>query len=206
MREFNATRIDETADEIWLLQHLPVYTQGMSCKTQPFAQAPTDIPIVASDRGGQITYHGPGQAIVYLMINVRKRGWGPRRLVQAMEQSVIDFLAAQNTVGLRREGAPGIYVDDAKIAALGLRISRGGSYHGLSFNVDMDLSPFDFIDPCGYKNLAVTQLRDLGIDMGCADVAQEIARDLTRQLGYHTVSVESLSPTFTCLNKIAQDL
>lgn len=190
MREFNAKRNTETRDEIWLLQHPPVYTQGMSCKALPLAQAPTEIPVVASDRGGQMTYHGPGQAIAYLMINVRQRGWGPRRLVQSMEQSIIDLLATHGINGQRREGAPGIYVDDAKIAALGLRISRGGSYHGLSMNVDMDLSPFDYIDPCGFTDLRITQLIDHGVCMDCAEVARDIGHRLAQQIGYGAVSFE----------------
>jgi len=188
MREFNTNRGADTPDEIWLLQHPPVYTQGMSCKAQPLAHAPADIPIVPSDRGGQITYHGPGQVIAYLLINMRKRGWGPRRLVQIMEQSVIDLLAEHGLAGRRREGAPGIYVDDEKIAALGLRIKRGGSYHGLSLNVDMDLTPFDYIDPCGFEGLKVTQLCDHGVQMDCAAAGEHIGLNLAQLTGYQTIN------------------
>ena len=203
MREFNTNRGAETADEIWLLQHPPVYTQGMSCKSQPLAQAPASIPVVASDRGGQITYHGPGQVIAYLLINVRKRGWGPRRLVQIMEQSVIEFLAEHGIAGRRREGAPGIYVDGAKIAALGLRIKRGGSYHGLSLNVDMDLTPFDYIDPCGFEGLKITQLRDHGVQMDCAAAGEQIGQKLAQLMGYQTIN-HAQYPEFSMNDQIAR--
>ncbi|NND82734.1 MAG: lipoyl(octanoyl) transferase LipB [Gammaproteobacteria bacterium] len=147
------------ADEIWLLQHEPVYTQGTAC-TQSVLQAST-IPVVKSDRGGQITYHGPGQLVVYPLLTLRRYRLTVKSLVNLLEQAVIDLLAELGLDAQRRDGAPGVYVADEKIAQLGLRIRRGRSYHGLSLNVAMDLTPFDNIDPCGFTGLRVTQLREL---------------------------------------------
>lgn len=159
MRDFSDTRDATTQDRIWLVQHPQVYTQGTACQQQTLI--PSQIPVVKTDRGGQITYHGPGQIVMYPLINLRRFGLGVKSLVQALEQSVIDTLAEYSVLGERREDAPGVYVDEAKIAALGLRIRKGNSYHGLSFNLDMDLAPFHNIDPCGFQGLRVTQLRDL---------------------------------------------
>lgn len=145
-------------DQIWLIQHPPVYTQGTACTQDTLL--PSDIEVVKTDRGGQLTYHGPGQIIMYPLLHLKTHGLGVKALVSKLEQAVIDLLAAQKVLGLRRDDAPGVYVNRAKIAALGLRIRRGNSYHGLSLNVDMDLSPFENIDPCGYQGLQVTQLLD----------------------------------------------
>ncbi len=158
MRVFTQTRTESAMDQIWLLQHPQVYTQGTACDQQPLA--PSNIPLLQSDRGGQITFHGPGQIVVYPLLNLKRFGIGVKSLVSALEQSVIDVLQNYKIKGLRREGAPGIYVQDEKIAALGLRIRRGASYHGLSLNVDMELAPFGNIDPCGFAGLQATQMAD----------------------------------------------
>lgn len=149
----------ERADEIWLLSHKPVFTQGQAGKAEHVLN-PGDIPVVQVDRGGQVTYHGPGQLVAYLLIDVRRRKLGVRNLVDAIERAVINTLAEFGVNAATRPGAPGVYVNDAKIAALGLRIKNGWSYHGLSLNVNMDLKPFTLINPCGFEQLAVTQLAD----------------------------------------------
>jgi lipoyl(octanoyl) transferase len=160
MQKFTTARTPETADEIWLLQHPPVFTLGMAGKREHLL-ADIGIPIVAIDRGGQVTYHGPGQVVIYLLLDLRRRGFGIKELVKRMEQSVIDVLAANGIRAERLAGAPGVYVAGAKIAALGLRVKNGCTYHGLSLNVDMDLAPFLAINPCGYAGMAVTQISAL---------------------------------------------
>lgn len=160
MREFTTHRQPDTLDELWVLSHPPVFTQGQAGKPEHLL-APGDIPVVQIDRGGQVTYHGPGQLVVYLLIDVRRASIGVRDLVSLIEQSIIETLSALGIAAETREAAPGVYVGDAKIAALGLRIRRGCSYHGLSLNVDMDLQPFARINPCGYQGMAVTQIKDL---------------------------------------------
>jgi lipoyl(octanoyl) transferase len=188
MRAFNAARDAHTTDEIWLLQHPPVYTRGLSCK-QSVLVADNAVPVVDTDRGGQMTYHGPGQLVAYVLMDLRRRHWGIRQLVDALEQSVIDLLATQNISAQRREGAPGVYVNDAKIAALGLRVRQGTSYHGLSLNVDMDLAPFSHIDPCGYAGLRTTRLRDLGVDWGVAQTAERLLPILEQNLHYDRADI-----------------
>jgi len=160
MREFASKRAPEEQDQIWLLQHPSIYTQGTSCTQVPLS--PSDIPLIKTDRGGQITYHGPGQIVMYPQLNIRRYQLGVKALVAKLEQAVLDVLATDAIEAHRRDDAPGVYVKGAKVAALGLRLRRGNSYHGLSLNVDMDLSPFANIDPCGYQGLEVTQMRDLG--------------------------------------------
>jgi lipoyl(octanoyl) transferase len=160
MQDFTSRRTEVTRDELWILTHEPVFTQGQSGKPEHILQA-GNIPVIHIDRGGQVTYHGPGQLIVYLLIDVRRVGLGVRELVEQIEGSVIDVLAAFGIHGEGQRKAPGVYVNGAKIAALGLRIRQGRSYHGLSFNIDMDLAPFGCINPCGYSGMRVTQLRDL---------------------------------------------
>ena len=162
MQHFTNNRNAETLDELWVLQHPPVYTLGQAGKPEHILN-PGHIPIVQTDRGGQVTYHGPGQLIVYLLMDIKRRNWGVKQLVHALEQAVIDYLASQKITANRRKQAPGVYINQRKIASLGLRIRRGRSYHGLSFNIDMDLTPFQGINPCGYAGLEVTQLRDLGM-------------------------------------------
>jgi len=181
MRDFVERRDAGTPDEIWLLQHPPVYTRGLNCSMEP--RGASTVPVVQTDRGGQITYHGPGQVVAYTLLDVRRRGLGVKRLVSLLEQSVIDLLARRGLAGERRERAPGVYVDGRKIAALGVRIRRGSSYHGLSLNVDMDLGPFTDIDPCGYQGLEVTQLRDLGVVEGPDKIEEELANHLLGLLG-----------------------
>ncbi len=180
MQDFTASREKDTPDEIWLLEHPPVFTLGLNGKREHLL-APGDIPIVSCDRGGQVTYHGPGQSIAYLLLDLKRRGLGVKEMVRRMEQVVIDLLASYGIDSERRAGAPGIYVDDKKIAALGLRVRHGCSYHGLSLNVDMDLTPFSHINPCGYEGLETTQLRELRPDIELARVADELQRHLLKQ-------------------------
>jgi lipoyl(octanoyl) transferase len=177
MKQFTAQRSADTRDEIWLLQHPPVYTQGQAGKPEHLLN-PNDIPVVQIDRGGQITYHGPGQIVMYLLLDLRRWRLNVRELVRLMEQSVIDLLAAYGVEAKGRVDAPGVYVNKAKIAALGLKIKKGCSYHGLSFNVDMDLAPFANINPCGYAGLQVTQARDLGITTPLAELEQQLANNM----------------------------
>lgn len=177
MQDFTARRTADTPDEIWLLEHPPVYTQGQAGKPEHLIAA-TGIPVVPIDRGGQITYHGPGQVVAYVLVDLRRRGYGIRELVTRLEQAVIDLLAGQGVVAARLAGAPGVYVEGAKIAALGLRVKHGCTYHGLALNVDMDLAPFAAINPCGYAGMAVTQCRDLGVGLSVSDAEQALSRHL----------------------------
>jgi lipoyl(octanoyl) transferase len=181
MRDFTASRSAGSADEIWLLQHPPTYTQGRNGKAEHLLRA-TDIPLVQIDRGGQLTYHGPGQLIAYLLLDLRRLGIGVRQLVTAMEQAVIELLADYGIAASSRADAPGVYVDGAKVAALGLRVTRGCSYHGLSLNVDMELEPFSNINPCGYPGLAVTDLRRLGIDTTLEQIGGQLSEKLQQLL------------------------
>ena len=181
MRHFCDHRSTDTTDEIWFMQHPPVYTLGLAGRREHVI-APVTIPVVHSDRGGQVTYHGPGQLVVYTLLDLRRLGIGPRELVKRLEQAVIGLLAERGVQGARRAGAPGVYVGGAKVAALGLRIRRGFSYHGLALNVDMDLEPFSRIDPCGYPGLAVTRLLDLGIDDDCEAIGVDFERHLVANL------------------------
>ena len=177
MQAFTARRTADTLDELWMLEHPPVYTLGQAGKREHLIAA-TDIPVVPIDRGGQITYHGPGQVVAYVLVDLRRRGYGIRELVSRMEQAVIDLLAASNVDAARRDGAPGVYVDGAKIAALGLRVKHGCTYHGLALNVDMDLAPFAAINPCGYPGMQVIQCRDLGLALTSAQAGRALAEAL----------------------------
>ncbi len=181
MQAFNAARTSGTADQLWLAEHPPVFTLGLAGRRE-HVLAPGGIPVVATDRGGQVTYHGPGQAIVYVMLDLRRLGIGVKELVRRLEQAVIDVLAARGVRGERRDGMPGVYVGGAKIAAVGLRIARGCSYHGVALNVDLDLEPFGRIDPCGYPGLASTRLADLGVRDKISAVQQDLADAITRCL------------------------
>lgn len=183
MQDFTAQRGPDTPDEIWLLQHPPVYTQGLAGKPEHLLRT-SEIPVVKIDRGGQITYHGPGQVVAYLLLDLKRHGMGVRELVRRMEQAVIDLFAAHGVVAARRDKAPGVYVNDAKIAALGLRIKNNCSYHGLCLNVEMDLAPYANINPCGYAGLQVTQTRDQGVSGDVDTLADELAGHLLLQLGY----------------------
>ncbi len=163
MREFTLKRVTDTPDELWLLQHPPVYTLGVAARSRHLPRFDNGIPVIKSDRGGQITYHGPGQPIVYLLLDMQRRQITVRPLVRLIEDAVISLLAQYGITASGRNDAPGVYSGDAKVAALGLRIRNGRCYHGLALNVAMDLQPFQVIDPCGYPGLAVTQTRNLGI-------------------------------------------
>lgn len=163
MQDFTARRRADTPDEIWILQHPPVYTYGVAGRAEHLPHTGGTVAVVKVDRGGQVTYHGPGQIVAYTLLDLRRRGLTVRALVQRLEQAVLDLLVTYGITGERRTGAPGVYVNGAKIAALGLRIRAGCAYHGLSLNVAMDLTPFRAIDPCGYPGLAVTQLYDHGV-------------------------------------------
>jgi len=182
MQAFTTQRGADSADELWLLEHPPVYTLGVAGRTEHLPRVANGIPVVRTDRGGQITYHGPGQVVLYLLLDLRRRGLSVRPLVRIMEQAVIDLLAAYSVAAAGRDEAPGVYVDGAKIAALGLRIRNNCCYHGLAFNVDMDLSPFHAIDPCGYSGLAVTQARDLGMVDGAELLGEKLVRHLLDRL------------------------
>ena len=181
MREFTDARNADTRDEIWLLQHPPVYTQGLAGDSRHLLCA-NDIPVIKTDRGGQITYHGPGQIVVYLMLDLRHWGLNVRGLVRLMERAVIDLLASFGVTAQGREDAPGVYVEDAKIAALGLKIRRGCCYHGLALNVNMDLAPFASINPCGFAGLKVTQTRDLGIPAPQAELESKLLQNFMQLL------------------------
>jgi lipoyl(octanoyl) transferase len=177
MREFTANRSEETRDELWLLEHPPVYTLGQGAEHEPLANG---IPLVKADRGGDITYHGPGQLVVYTLVDLARRGIKVKQFVTLLEQAVIDLLGR----GERRAGAPGVYVSGTKIAALGIRVRQGRAYHGLSLNVDMDLSPFCAIDPCGYPGLAVTQTKDLGMTEDVFALGERLAAILVQRIEY----------------------
>jgi lipoyl(octanoyl) transferase len=182
MKEFTASRTAGTADEIWLLQHPPVYTQGVAGRSEHLLQN-NGILVIRTDRGGQITYHGPGQIIVYLMLDLRRLKLGIRELVRKMEGAVVDLLEDYGIRGSGSADAPGVYVDGAKIAALGLKIKNGCCYHGLALNVNMDLFPFASINPCGYSGLRVTQTRDLGVADGLEVLGRCLAAKLQGRLG-----------------------
>jgi lipoyl(octanoyl) transferase len=180
MRDFTFHRSEATEDEIWLLEHPPVYTLGQGA---PAVSVDSGIPVVRSDRGGQITYHGPGQIVLYALVDLARRGIKVKRFVWLLEQAVIDLLGAHScTRGERKPGAPGVYVEGAKIAALGIRVSRGRAYHGLALNVDMDLAPFAAIDPCGFPGLAVTQTRDLGFPQSLSQMGNDLVKTLIANL------------------------
>lgn len=182
MQALTQQRSADTPDEIWLLEHPPVYTLGLNGKREHILD-PRDIPVIQCDRGGQVTYHGPGQLVAYLLLDLKRRHLGVKQLVNKMEQSIIDLLAESGIQAQRRDDAPGVYVNDAKIAALGLRVRRGCSYHGLSLNIDMDLEPFSRINPCGYPNLKASQLCDLSPLMTLNETADALVHQLQHQLG-----------------------
>ncbi len=181
MRQFTERRGADSADEIWLLEHPPVFTLGMAGKREHLL-ADVGIPIVHIDRGGQVTYHGPGQIVAYTLVDLRRLGYGVRELVRRLEQAVIDVLAEYGVAGERLAGAPGVYVGGAKIAALGLRVKQGCTYHGLALNVDMDLAPYRAINPCGYAGMAVTQLRDHAPAARREEVEAALARGLLERI------------------------
>jgi lipoyl(octanoyl) transferase len=183
MQAFTETRDADTADELWAVEHPPVYTLGRNARPEHLL-APGTIPVVQVDRGGQVTYHGPGQAVLYTLVDLRRRGQGVRWLVSALEAAVIDLLAEYGIAAAARPDAPGVYVDGAKIASLGLRVRRGCAYHGVSLNVSMDLTPFAGINPCGYPGLAVTELRAFGVETQVETVLPLLAEGVARRLGH----------------------
>jgi lipoyl(octanoyl) transferase len=184
MKRFTAERTAHTRDEIWMVQHPPVYTQGLAGKPEHLLHN-TNIPVIKIDRGGQITYHGPGQIVAYMLLDMRRWKINVRELVRLMEQAVIDLLAEFGVAALYREDAPGVYVGNAKIAALGLKIKNGNCYHGLAFNVDMDLTPFANINPCGHAGLRVTQACEHGITYSINELQAHLAQNLVHGLQQH---------------------
>ena len=177
------SREPQAPDQIWLTEHPPVFTLGLNGKREHLLD-PGTIPIIHCDRGGQVTYHGPGQLVVYLLLDLKRRNLGVRFLVEAIQDALLSFLAQYGVTGETRAKAPGVYVGGAKVACLGLRVRDGKTYHGLSLNVDCDLEPFSRINPCGFAGLRVTRLRDLGIDIGCARAGRLLVPELSRSLGY----------------------
>jgi lipoyl(octanoyl) transferase len=193
MQAFTDARTPQTTDELWVVEHTPVFTLGQAGKWEHVLN-PGDIPVVPVDRGGQVTYHGPGQIVAYPLIDLRRAGIGVRDYVQRIEQAVIDTLAEWNITAARRDGAPGVYVNGAKIAALGIRVRRGCTFHGLAFNIAMDLEPFHRINPCGFQGLQVTQVLDLGGPSRLADVESVLVAELARQFGLQALPA---TPTLT---------
>ena len=188
MKDFCNNRTDTTVDEIWFVEHPAVYTQGISGKPEHILNA-NNIPIVQSDRGGQITYHGPGQLVMYVLLDIKRLGIGVRALVDVLELSTINVLKQYGLIANAKKDAPGVYIDEKKIASLGLRVRKGKSYHGLSLNIDMDLSPFSDINPCGYAGLEVTQLTDLNVRCHPLDLAPPLIDELKNQLSYNKITV-----------------
>lgn len=182
MKQFTQSRTEETADECWLLEHPPVYTQGQAGKSEHVFY-PGNIPVIQSDRGGQVTYHGPGQLVSYVLINLHQRNIGIRTLVTKLEQILISLLAEYNIPGTTRCKAPGVYVEDRKIASIGLRVKNGCTYHGIALNVAMDLKPFNGINPCGFASLQMTQISDFISDITLAEVNSCFKRILLKEFG-----------------------
>ena len=186
MRAFTDARTPDTEDELWVCEHAPVFTQGVAGKPEHLLINPLSIPVVKTDRGGQITYHGPGQAMVYVLFNLKRAGYGVREMVLRIENAVIEVLAARNIKAYGKRDAPGVYVkrgmQEAKIAALGLKVRNGCTYHGVAFNVNMDLTPFSFINPCGFENLRVTHLHELDVSLTLEQASMRLAEALQRQL------------------------
>ena len=187
MQTFTSRREKNTQDEIWLLQHPPVFTRGVSCRQLPNRLLPSTMKVVDSDRGGQITYHGPGQLVVYLLLDLRRRQLGVRNFVSLLETVIIDVLGQHGLEAGRRPEAPGVYVGGAKIAALGLRVRSGCCYHGMSLNIDLDLSPFSWIDPCGYAGLAVTSVVEQGVTTSIESIQLSVLRELQSGLDFRTM-------------------
>jgi lipoyl(octanoyl) transferase len=190
MQEFTRHRTGDSLDELWIVEHPPVFTLGLNGDLAHVLD-PGSIPVIKVDRGGQVTYHGPGQMVVYLLLDLRRRGMGIRALVTHMEQAVIGFLSDLDIEAQTEPGAPGVYVEGRKIASLGLRVRGGCSYHGLAFNLNMDLAPFARINPCGYRGLQVTQIHDLGIDIDWRRGAHQLSDRLRRGLGYRDSTLET---------------
>lgn len=188
MQQFTDERQAETPDELWVLEHDPVFTQGQAGKAEHIL-APGNIPVVAVDRGGQVTYHGPGQLVIYFLLDLRRRKLGVRHLVNAIEDAVIATMAEYGIEAMARPDAPGVYVNGAKLCSLGLRIRKGCSFHGLALNVDMDLKPFLRINPCGYAGMQMIQCKDLNGPQTVTEAGQEVTQLFARLLGYETTIV-----------------
>ena len=189
MQTFTSERTDSNDDVLWVLEHEPVFTQGQAGKPEHLI-APGNIPVVQVDRGGQVTYHGPGQLVIYLMIDIARLGVGPRQLVSTIELAIVNTLSLYGLKAEARQDAPGVYIDDAKIASLGLRIRKGKSFHGLSLNVDMDLEPFKRINPCGYQNLEMTQLTTFQPGEVVEQVAGHLVNEIQSAFGYSDIIME----------------
>jgi len=192
MKDFVEQRTEQTTDEIWLLEHEPVYTQGQAGKPEHLL-FPGDIPVVQTDRGGQITYHGPGQITAYFLLDIKRLGFGPRQLVDAIEQSLVALLQRYDIKAYPKSDAPGVYVSDgnaeSKIASLGLRIRKGFSYHGLALNVDMDLEPFQRINPCGYAGMAMSHMAQFSASAQIKEVMDALVKELHALLGYDSIEI-----------------
>lgn len=184
MKHFTRARDEETQDEIWLLEHYPVFTQGQAGKAEHVLAA-GDIPIIHSDRGGQVTYHGPGQLIMYFLTDIRRKKIGIRCFVSMIEQAVINLLDTYGIEANSDKKAPGVYVNDAKVCSLGLRVSKGRTYHGLSLNVAMDLEPFTRINPCGYTNLKIVQTSELGGPNSVEEASSGLLKSIAHSIGYN---------------------
>lgn len=184
MQEFTASRDQDRVDEIWILEHHPVFTQGHAGDAEHLLGT-GDIPVVQVDRGGQVTYHGPGQLVVYLLLNLRRKKFGVKELVARMEASIVELLAGYGVEAYARPDAPGVYVNEAKICSLGLRVRKGCSFHGLAFNLDMDLEPFNRINPCGYAGMAVTRLKNLVETLDRESVKDSLTEILVKRLEYN---------------------
>jgi len=193
MQSFTRQREAGSPDELWLVEHPPVFTLGLNGKLEHVLQ-PGDIPVINVDRGGQVTYHGPGQLVFYPLLNLQRHNLGVRQLVSLLEQLIIDLLAAYQIPARNHADAPGVYVEDAKLAALGLRIKHGCSYHGLALNVNMDLEPFSRINPCGYENMPVTQCSDLGIQADIKIITRQLQQQFIDRLGYSISATETRLP------------
>jgi lipoyl(octanoyl) transferase len=181
MQQFTQERTEETPDEIWVLEHLPVYTLGLNGKQEHLLN-PGDIPVIKSDRGGQVTYHGPGQLVIYTLLDIKRLKLGIRQLVTLLEQSMVTALAQFGIIAITKPEAPGVYVDNKKIGSIGIRIKNNASYHGISLNNNMDLTPFDHINTCGFENLQVTQLADFGISISTTDLAIPVVNAINTSL------------------------
>ncbi|PJB10763.1 MAG: octanoyltransferase [Gammaproteobacteria bacterium CG_4_9_14_3_um_filter_38_9] len=184
MRDFTDSRTNDTTDEIWLLEHPAVFTQGLAGKPEHVLNT-HDIPVVQTDRGGQVTYHGPGQLVVYVLIDLKRKQLHARNLVTKLEQSVIDLLSEMDIKAKSKCDAPGVYVNDAKICSIGLRVRRGCSYHGIALNVDMDLTPFSYINPCGYQNMEMTQIKCLAPTVTLEQIKKKIITPILKNFGYN---------------------
>lgn len=194
MQAFTAARTQDTPDEVWIVEHPPVFTLGLNGKSRHLL-SPGDIPVIEVDRGGQVTYHGPGQLVVYTLLDIQRRHLGVKELVRGIEQAIIALLADYHIQAEGRVDAPGVYVAGAKIAALGLRIKKGRTYHGLALNISMDLEPFRRINPCGYVGMSVTQTRDLGITASLPELRDQLLAHLGTILGYNVAPISSTDQT-----------